>query len=113
MKQRIGWIALAGAGIAVVVGMTVRMAISSMSSQPERIALVRPLACSACHHNYDGEATRPPVECPKCQQRTVWPALRCTNCRSVVACDQRKFRGEGREPYCPKCQSTQLTEADR
>jgi predicted Zn-ribbon and HTH transcriptional regulator len=103
------WIAILAVVAVGLIAFAARSLFSSVRSDSETIALVKPLMCASCGHRYDGEISRPPAKCPKCTQAAVWPALRCANCGTVLACDRRKFRNEGRDPYCPKCNSAQLT----
>lgn len=107
-RQRF-WTVVAAAGAVGLIAFAARSMLSSVGSEPETIALVKPLMCASCGHRYEGEVSRPPLKCPKCSQETVWPAIKCTKCGTVLACDRRKFRNEGRDPCCPKCNSTQLT----
>lgn len=108
MMRRHWWLALLVAGLLGLVGIAARMLFRSLGAEPENITLVKPLACSACGHYYQGAIARPPLKCPKCSQESVWPALKCAKCGAVVACDRHRFRRESRDPYCLKCGSTKL-----
>lgn len=109
MTRRHGWIALLVVGGVGLVGLTTHVVLRASQSSTESITLVKPLACSSCGHVYDGPISRPPIDCPKCGQQAVWPAMKCSKCGATVPCDRRKFRQEGRDPHCFKCGSTQLT----
>ncbi|GMV97117.1 MAG: hypothetical protein AMXMBFR83_14760 [Phycisphaerae bacterium] len=100
--------ALLAVGVVGLIGWTARVIYTSAGSDPQSISLVKALACAACGHRYEASVSRPPLKCPACGQETVWPAVRCADCGTVWACDRRKYRAEGKDPYCPKCRSTQL-----
>lgn len=101
---------LLGLGIAGVIGLTIRVVYSSVSGEVESPAFVKQLMCSGCGHRYEGPISSPPITCPKCGKQAVWAAMQCMKCRTIIANDRRKFRAEGREPYCPKCKTTGFIE---
>ncbi len=99
--------ALAAGGILLGI-----FALRSVTAEPESIGLVRWVACGSCGYSAKAAPRERPAVCPKCRQKSVWPAMRCSACRAVVAIDTFRFDAEKREPYCPRCGAASLVPMD-
>ena len=108
MNRRRGLMILLLLGAAGLIGFSTHRVRSSVKADTASVELVKALICTSCNHRYEASIAAGPVACPQCKQTTGWPAVKCLQCGTVFGCNKKKFRAEGREPYCPKCNSIQL-----
>lgn len=95
-----------GVVLCVVVGM-VYNDLRTFSSDAELVGFQRWVACEACNEVYWGVLDARPGTCQKCKETRLWPAGVCRDpkCGHKFPTNISKFRAEGREVYCPKCNS--------
>lgn len=91
--------------LVAAIGSALALLTRSFSGGPTSMTMVRWVACafSTCGHSFKGEIADVPAVCPKCKNKTLWPAMRCSKCNGTVAVDTFRFNAERREPYCSKC----------
>ncbi len=99
-----------GLVVAVVLCMVVGLvytSLQSFSSDAKLVGLERWVACESCNEVYWGVLDARPGTCQKCDEAHLWPAGVCRDpkCGHTFPVNTFKLRAEGREAYCPKCNS--------
>ena len=105
MKSAVGTTIL----IVVIVAALVRLA-WHYAGQPEPgepVAMLMPVACSACEKAYADEIGRQPAKCRFCGETAVWRAAQCyeQGCGIVFPLVRDPSQPEPDLDHCPKCGS--------
>ena len=96
---------IAIAALVVIVGSAVWM-FSYEKTQPEPGAPVlhkAAVACTACGKAYITMLGKEPAKCYYCGKQTVWHALQCAKCGTIVPVEGKQMVGAKQELTCPKC----------
>lgn len=69
----------------------------------ETISHRQAVACAECGKAYDGMLGDPPGTCHYCNQKTLWPALKCGACSAIFPMITEKGKEFGAKIVCTKC----------
>lgn len=96
--------------LAVNAGM-VYNSLRSLTTEAKLVGFDRWVACESCDELYWGVLDARPGACKKCGEMALWPAGECRDpeCAHKFPVNTFKLRAQGREAYCPKCNSGRVS----